>query len=140
VTIQAQILELVRDLRQKLGMAIIWITHDLGVIAGIADRVMVMYGGQVAEQAPVRELFADPRHPYTRALLKTIPHLTGGRTDRLQVIEGQPPILSAAPTACPFRARCTHAFDRCHRENPVRRSVGRGHDVACHWTPEGADA
>jgi peptide/nickel transport system ATP-binding protein/oligopeptide transport system ATP-binding protein len=140
VTIQAQILELVRDLRQKLGMAIIWITHDLGVIAGIADRVMVMYGGQVAEQAPVRELFADPRHPYTRALLKTIPHLTGGRTDRLQVIEGQPPILSAAPTACPFRARCTHAFDRCHRENPVRRSVGHGHDVACHWTPEGADA
>ncbi|MEY4984406.1 MAG: hypothetical protein RIR62_2672, partial [Pseudomonadota bacterium] len=77
VTIQAQILELVRDLRQKLGMAIIWITHDLGVIAGIADRVMVMYGGQVVEQAPVRALFANPQHPYTRALLKTIPSLTG---------------------------------------------------------------
>ncbi len=140
VTIQAQILELVRDLRQKLGMAIIWITHDLGVIAGIADRVMVMYGGQVVEQAPVKELFADPRHPYTRALLKTIPHLAGGRTARLQVIEGQPPILSAAPEACPFRARCAHAFDRCHRENPQRRPVGNGHDVACHWTPELAHA
>jgi oligopeptide transport system ATP-binding protein len=136
VTIQAQILELVRDLRQKLGMAIIWITHDLGVIAGIADRVMVMYGGQVVEQAPVKELFADPRHPYTRALLKTIPHLAGGRTARLQVIEGQPPILSGPPEACPFRARCAHAFDRCHRENPKRRPVGKGHDVACHWDPE----
>ncbi len=140
VTIQAQILELVRDLRSKLGMAIVWITHDLGVIAGIADRVMVMYAGQVVEQAPVKELFANPRHPYTRALLKTIPSNAGARGDRLQVIQGQPPILGAAPTACPFRARCRHAFDRCARENPARRPVGRGHDVACHWTPEGADA
>ncbi len=135
VTIQAQILELVRDLRQKLGMAIIWITHDLGVIAGIADRVMVMYGGQVVEQAPVAELFAHPRHPYTRALLQTIPHLTGSRSARLRVIEGQPPIMSGPPEACPFRARCTHAFDRCHLENPERRPVGIGHDVACHWSP-----
>ncbi len=140
VTIQAQILELVKELRRKLGMAIVWITHDLGVIAGIADRVMVMYGGQVVEQAPVADLFANPRHPYTRALLKTIPSLTGGREARLQVISGQPPILGAAPTACPFRARCAHAMDVCERENPARRPVdakpvGRGHDVACHWTP-----
>ena len=145
VTIQAQILELVKELRQKLGMAIIWITHDLGVIAGIADRVMVMYGGQVVEQAPVKELFANPQHPYTRALLKTIPALTGKRAERLQVIEGQPPIMMAEPTACAFRDRCTHAFDACARENPQRRSldaraVGRGHDVACHWTPEAAHA
>ncbi|QYZ70756.1 ABC transporter ATP-binding protein [Neotabrizicola shimadae] len=145
VTIQAQILELVRDLRHKLGMAIVWITHDLGVIAGIADRVMVMYGGQVVEQAPVKELFANPRHPYTRALLRTIPKLGGQREARLQVIEGQPPILSGEPAACPFRGRCTHAFDRCEKENPARRAidgkpVGQGHDVACHWTPEGADA
>ena len=143
VTIQAQILELVKDLRQKLGMAIVWITHDLGVIAGIADRVMVMYGGQVVEQAPVGELFANPQHPYTRALLKTIPSLTGAREARLQVIEGQPPILIGAPTACPFRARCAHAFARCERENPERRAVdgrpvGQGHDVACHWTAEAA--
>jgi len=144
VTIQAQILELVKGLRQKLGMAIVWITHDLGVIAGIADRVMVMYGGQVVEQAPVAQLFADPRHPYTRALLKTIPAPTGGRSARLQVITGQPPILGAAPTACPFRSRCAHAMDICEQVNPARRSVdsapvGRGHDVACHWTPAGAD-
>jgi oligopeptide transport system ATP-binding protein len=145
VTIQAQILELVRDLRQKLGMAIIWITHDLGVIAGIADRVMVMYGGQVVEQAPVKDLFANPQHPYTRALLKTIPKLGGGRETRLQVIEGLPPILTAEPAACAFRRRCAHAFDRCEAENPRRRAldakpVGYGHDVACHWTPEAAHA
>jgi len=149
VTIQAQIIELVKDLRQKLGMAIIWITHDLGVIAGIADRVMVMYGGQVVEQGPVREIFGNPAHPYTRALLQTVPKLHGERAARLRVIEGQPPMLSAHPTACPFRARCGHAFERCARENPVRRPVGHGgghgvgsgvdngggngHDVACHW-------
>ena len=145
VTIQAQILELVKDLRRKLGMAIIWITHDLGVIAGIADRVMVMYGGQVVEQAPVKALFANPQHPYTRALLKTIPSLTGHRAARLQVIEGQPPIMLAEPVACPFRDRCVHAHDRCQRENPVRRpidgrAVGLGHDVACHWTAGPKDA
>ena len=140
VTIQAQILELVKELRQKLGMAIIWITHDLGVIAAVADRVMVMYGGQVVEHGPVKEIFANPRHPYTRALLKTIPSIAGAREARLQVIEGQPPILSAAPTACPFRARCAHAMAVCEAENPARRAVdgaplGQGHDVACHWTP-----
>jgi peptide/nickel transport system ATP-binding protein/oligopeptide transport system ATP-binding protein len=138
VTIQAQIIELIKDLRTKLGMAIVWITHDLGVIAGIADRVLVMYGGQVVEQAPVAELFANPRHPYTRALLRTIPSVSGERAARLQVIQGQPPIMVAAPTACPFRARCDHAFARCEVENPKRRALGRttvgyGHDVACHW-------
>ncbi|MFC3179764.1 ABC transporter ATP-binding protein [Cypionkella sinensis] len=145
VTIQAQILELVKELRVKLGMAIIWITHDLGVIAAIADRVMVMYGGQIVEQAPVRELFSNPQHPYTRALLKTIPSLTGARESRLQVIEGQPPIMTAAPTACAFRARCAHAFDRCEVDNPKRHGIdgltlGQGHDVACHWAPPVATA
>jgi len=133
VTIQAQILELVKDLRQKLGMAIVWITHDLGVIAGIADRVMVMYGGQVVEQAPVRELFANPQHPYTRMLLETVPKLSGERSQQLRVIQGQPPILSKAPESCPFRARCPQAFDRCADENPRRRDVGPGHDTACFW-------
>ena len=145
VTIQAQILELVKELRQKLGMAIIWITHDLGVIAAIADRVMVMYGGQIVEQAPVNDLFANPQHPYTRALLKTIPSMSGAREARLQVIEGQPPIITAAPVACSFRARCAHAFARCEAENPLRRAVAGGavdqnHDVACHWTAEARDA
>ena len=135
VTIQAQILELVKDLRRKLGMAIIWITHDLGVIAGIADRVMVMYGGQVVEQAPVRELFANPQHPYTRALLETVPSVRGRRAERLRVIEGQPPILGAPPAACPFAPRCAHAMDRCRRENPQRIGIGAGHDVACFWDP-----
>ncbi|WP_095589942.1 ABC transporter ATP-binding protein [Actibacterium ureilyticum] len=133
VTIQAQILELMKELRERLGMAVIWITHDLGVIAEIADRVLVMYGGQVVEQAPVAELFGNPQHPYTRALLQTVPSLTGAREERLHVIEGQPPILRAAPQSCPFRDRCTHAFDRCARENPARRPVGPGHDAACFW-------
>jgi len=135
VTIQAQILELVRDLRHKLGMAIVWITHDLGVIAGIADRILVMYGGQVVEHAPSRELFVNPRHPYTRALLETVPSVHGKRAAKLNVIEGQPPILMASPTACPFRDRCAHAFAHCAQENPLRRAVGPGHDVACFWDP-----
>ncbi len=139
VTIQAQILELMKELRRKLGMAIIWITHDLGVIAGIADRVMVMYGGQVVEHAPVGELFANPQHPYTRALLQTVPKISGAREARLKVIEGQPPMMTGAPHACPFRARCEYRHDACDKVNPQRRAVdgklvGHGHDVACHWT------
>ncbi|MCL7465795.1 ABC transporter ATP-binding protein [Phaeovulum sp. NW3] len=133
VTIQAQILELVRDLRHKLGMAIIWITHDLGVIAGIADRVMVMYGGQIVEQAPVQDLFTRPRHPYTRALLKTVPSVRGARAEKLSVIEGQPPILRAAPAACAFANRCPQAFARCCVQNPPLYPAGPGHDAACFW-------
>ena len=133
VTIQAQILELMKELRDKLGMAVIWITHDLGVIAGIADRVMGMYGGQVVEHAPVRELFSNPQHPYTRALLKTIPTIHGARAKRLTIIEGQPPILGAPPSSCPFRDRCDVAFDRCARENPPRYDLGAGHDAACFF-------
>ena len=133
VTIQAQILELIKELRRKLGMAIIWITHDLGVIAGIADRVMVMYGGQVVEYGPVREVFANPAHPYTRALMTTVPSVRGERAAKLNVIEGQPPMLAQHPTACPFRARCPQAFERCGRENPPRYKVAPDHDAACFW-------
>lgn len=133
VTIQAQILELMKDLRTKLGMAVIWITHDLGVIAGIADRVMVMYGGQVVEHAPVSELFRNPQHPYTRALLKTIPTISGERAARLTIIEGQPPLMTGAPTSCPFRERCDVALERCATENPPRFDVGDGHDAACFF-------
>lgn len=133
VTIQAQILELVKELRVKLGMAIIWITHDLGVIAGIADRIMVMYGGQIVEHGPVKEVFARPRHPYTRALLQTVPSVRGARAEKLNVIEGQPPILRAAPAACPFAARCAHRFAACDTANPPRFALGAGHDVACFW-------
>ena len=133
VTIQAQILELMKELQERLGMAVIWITHDLGVVAGIADRVVVMYGGQIVEQAPTRELFKNPQHPYTRALLKTVPRVQGQREDRLQIIEGQPPILGSTPKSCPFRDRCDVAFNRCAQENPVRYGVGNGHDAACFY-------
>jgi peptide/nickel transport system ATP-binding protein/oligopeptide transport system ATP-binding protein len=141
VTIQAQILDLVRKLRRELGMAIIWVTHDLGVVAGIADRVMVMYGGLVVEHAEVSRLFANPRHPYTRALLETLPSLDGHRAARLRSISGQPPILGGAPSSCPFAPRCAHAMDRCLAENPPLVRVAEGHDVACWWTaPEKTDA
>jgi len=133
VTIQAQILELVKELRQKLGMGIIWITHDLGVVAGIADRIMVMYGGQIVEHAEVGELCANPQHPYTRALLETLPTVTGERAHRLRSIEGQPPNLWRHPQSCPFAARCGHVFERCGQENPSRVAIGPDHDVACWW-------
>lgn len=136
VTIQAQILDLVKSLRRKLGMAIVWITHDLGVIAGIADRVLVLYGGQIVEQAPVRELFANPRHPYTRALLQTIPTVRGERADKLRVIPGQPPMMRATPAACTFRDRCAHTFGLCHEINPPLESIGTDHAVACFWQPD----
>ncbi len=141
VTIQAQILELMKELRQKLGMAVIWITHDLGVIAGIADRVMVMYGGQIAECAPVKELFRNPRHPYTAALLTTVPSVRKARAHRLTVIEGQPPILNETPSKCPFRDRCPSAFALCHQANPPRYPVNDGHDAACFLAdPRHADS
>jgi peptide/nickel transport system ATP-binding protein/oligopeptide transport system ATP-binding protein len=136
VTIQAQILELIKKLRQELGMGIIWITHDLGVVAGIADRVMVMYGGLVVEHAPVAELYARPLHPYTRALLETLPSLDGTRTERLRSIGGQPPHMTEAPAACPFRGRCRHAIARCEAENPALIEVGGNHQVACWWDTE----
>jgi len=138
VTIQAQILELIKKLRQELGMGIVWITHDLGVVAGIADRVMVMYGGLVVEHAPVAELYARPLHPYTRALLETLPSLDSTRTETLRSIGGQPPHLTEAPRACPFRERCRHALAQCHAENPPLVEVGGNHQVACWWDTETA--
>ena len=102
VTIQAQIVELVKRLRDEIGMAVIWITHDLGVVAGLADRMMVMYAGHVVEEAPVKEVYADPRHPYTLGLLGSLPRLDGIREDRLTSIEGLPPDLLALPPGCPF--------------------------------------
>ncbi|WP_333832937.1 ABC transporter ATP-binding protein [Rubrimonas sp.] len=136
VTIQAQILELVKDLRSRIGAAVIWITHDLGVVAGIADRVMVMYGGQVVEYAPVMELFERPTHPYTRALLETLPSLDGDRADKLKTIAGQPPLLTAPPASCPFAPRCAQAHDRCRAANPPLIAVGPEHGAAC-WLAEG---
>ena len=110
------------------------------MIAGIADRVAVMYGGQIVEYAEVNRLFAEPRHPYTRALLETLPKIDGARAGRLLSIEGQPPHLAGRPTSCVFAPRCQHAFDRCRAENPLRRPLGDGHEVACWWDPPAAGA
>ncbi|MBD3624573.1 MAG: ABC transporter ATP-binding protein [Rhodobacteraceae bacterium] len=136
VTVQAQILELLRDLRRQLGMAVIWITHDLGVIAGIADRVMVMYAGRIVEQAPVRQLFANPGHPYTRALLEALPRPDGPPAARLHAIPGQPPGLEVLPPDCPFRPRCSEAFDLCAHARPALRRLGPGHAAACYLVPD----
>ena len=141
-TIQAQILDLLQRLRRERGMAIVWVTHDLGVVAGLADRVMVMYGGQVVEQAPVGALYARPQHPYTRSLLRALPRLDdgGGGGRRLASIPGQPPTLAQAPDACPFAPRCGHAFARCRAENPALAPVTEdGHAVAC-WFDADAGA
>jgi oligopeptide transport system ATP-binding protein len=133
VTIQAQIVELVKTLRRELGMGIIWITHDLGVVAGIADRVIVMYGGLIVEHAPVDALYARPQHPYTRALLETLPRPDMDEPGRLKSISGQPPNLTAPPRSCPFAPRCAYVFDRCRAENPPLIPDGAGHEVACWW-------
>ncbi|MGI9364665.1 MAG: ABC transporter ATP-binding protein [Rhizobiaceae bacterium] len=131
VTVQAQIIEIVKDLRQKLGMAIIWITHDLGVVAGIADRVAVMYGGQIVEYADVDKLYDDPRHPYTRALLQTLPRQEGEREARLVSIPGQAPNLKGPLTACPFAPRCSELVDKCWRANPPLFQINEGQKSAC---------
>lgn len=131
VTIQAQIVELVKRLRDEIGMAIIWITHDLGVVAGLADRMMVMYAGHVVEEAPVKEVYADPRHPYTLGLLGSLPRLDEVREDRLTSIEGLPPDLIALPSGCPFEPRCVYAVDRCREVRPELEPVGPRHRIAC---------
>jgi len=131
VTIQAQITDLVKRLRDEIGMAIIWITHDLGVVAGLADRVIVMYAGFLVEEAGVRDLYGDPRHPYTIGLLGSLPRLDESRGHRLSSIEGLPPDLIDLPAGCPFYARCTYRIERCTTENPQLEPVATGHRVAC---------
>jgi oligopeptide transport system ATP-binding protein len=130
VTIQAQIIELVKQLRDEIGMAIIWITHDLGIVAGIADRVVVMYAGFIIESADVKNVYGDPRHPYTLGLLGSVPRLDIGKKKKLTPIFGLPPDLIDLPTGCPFAARCDYRIDRCV-ERPELRVVGPGHEVAC---------
>jgi oligopeptide transport system ATP-binding protein len=133
VTIQAQFVELVKKLRDEFKMAIIWITHDLGVIAGIAQRVVVMYAGFIVEHATVKELYANPQHPYTRGLLGSLPRLDENRAGRLTNIKGLPPDMCQAPVGCPFVPRCPYAFDRCKVENPNLESVNNSHTAACWW-------
>ncbi|MCP5151830.1 MAG: ABC transporter ATP-binding protein [Ectothiorhodospiraceae bacterium] len=139
VTIQAQILELVRGLRSELGTAVLLITHDMGVIADMADRVLVMYAGRVVEEAPVDALFDAPAHPYTRLLLRSIP-LVGTRQPRLPVIDGTPPTPAAYPPGCRFHPRCPRAVDRCAAEAPALESFGTARRVACWVAADGACA
>ncbi|HSO27626.1 MAG TPA: ABC transporter ATP-binding protein [Anaerolineales bacterium] len=130
VTIQAQIVELVKRLRDKLGMSLIWITHDLGIVAGLADRVIVMYAGFIVEEAPVLELYENPSHPYTAALLRSLPRMDGSPGEVLATIEGLPPDLIKLPVGCPFAARCTFVREKC-RENPPLEEIAPGHKIAC---------
>jgi oligopeptide transport system ATP-binding protein len=132
VTVQAQILELLGKLKRETGMAIALITHDLGVIAGLADRVMVMYAGEIMERADVRPLFKSPQHPYTQGLLQSMPRLDEHRINRLQTIGGQPPNLQHLPEGCRFRDRCPYAFDRCATEKPLLRQIAEGRAKTCH--------
>lgn len=131
VTIQAQIVDLTRRLQDELGMAIIWITHDLGVVAGMADRVLVMYSGFIVEEGNVNDLYAHPRHPYTLGLLRSIPRLDLGRQKRLIPIDGLPPDLLEPPTHCPFAPRCAFVQEKCWQENPPLVEVTPGHKAAC---------
>ncbi len=134
VTIQAQITELVASLQQRLGMAIIWITHDLGVVAGLVERVAVMYAGHVVEMAPVGEIYTRTSHPYTRGLLESIPSIATAR-GRLVPIPGAPPDLLEAATSCPFASRCRYASDRCRERNPPIETIAEDHLSACwHWS------
>jgi len=132
VTIQAQILELVKELRRELGMAVIWITHDLGVVAGLVDRVMVMYGGQIVEDSPVGEFYASPQHPYSRGLLASLPSATA-RGQKLVNIKGQPPEMREYPSSCSFAPRCPHVHDRCHLEDPALVAISETRRLACWW-------
>ncbi len=131
VTIQAQIVELVIRLREQRGMAVIWITHDLGVVAGLADRVSVMYAGFIVEETDVDSLYDDPRHPYTLALLAALPRIDRRRKDRLKPIRGSPPSLLVEPHGCPFAPRCEFVIERCRHENPTLQPVSAGHRIAC---------
>jgi oligopeptide/dipeptide ABC transporter ATP-binding protein len=136
LTIQAQYLNLLKELQHRHRLAMIFVTHNLGIVAHMCDRVAVMYAGRIVEIGPVRQIFTGPKHPYTRALLESIPRL-GARLDRLTAIEGQPPDLATLPPGCAFAPRCPQAMDRCWVEAPPETGVGDRHATRCwlHVTP-----
>ncbi|MEM7444953.1 MAG: oligopeptide/dipeptide ABC transporter ATP-binding protein [Pseudomonadota bacterium] len=140
VTVQAQILDLMRDLKNEFNTSIIMITHDLGVIAGLSDRVMVMYAGNIVETGAVREIFYSPQHPYTEGLLNSMPRLDSETGGELPSIAGQPPNLQHLPIGCNFEVRCPYRFDRCTAEQPALLPFTAGRAKACHLShlpPEG---
>ncbi len=130
VTVQAQILELIKSMQKELGMAVVFITHDLGVVSGLCDRVQVMYGGRIVETADTRALFYEPKHPYTQALQRSIPSMQPKGTE-LFTIPGMPPDVSKPLSGCPFVARCPHAIDRCHTDRTELTEFKSGHLQAC---------
>ena len=138
VTIQAQILELMKDLTRKLNVAMIIITHNLGVVARYADRVNVMYAGKIIESGSANDIYHDPKHPYTLALLKSIPRMDQARQAKLDPVEGQPPDLTKLDDGCAFRPRCRYAIDRCNADFPLLEQVGEGHFSAC-WEKDKLD-
>lgn len=131
VTIQAQLLQLIKKLNEKLGIAVLIITHNLGVIARYADRVNVMYAGKIIETGTTMEIYKDPRHPYTLGLLKSVPRLDQPRKEKLIPIEGMPPDLSRLPQGCSFQARCSFAIDKCSTESPPIETIEENHQAAC---------
>lgn len=138
VTIQAQILETLRELNKKLNMAIIMITHNMGIVAKMAQRVMVMYGGKIVESGDVRTIFHNPGHPYTRSLLSAVPRLDNDSREPLEYIVGAPPDMLAPPAGCPFAPRCKYAMEACYQEMPPVYSPSEGHKVVCWLWDEGA--
>jgi oligopeptide/dipeptide ABC transporter ATP-binding protein len=130
LTIQAQYLALLKDLQAEHRLAMIFVTHNLGIVAKICDRVAVMYAGRIVEIGPVRRLFREPAHPYTRALIESIPRL-GARSARLTAIEGQPPDLASLPPGCSFAPRCPVAMERCRVEAPPAFALGAEHESRC---------
>jgi oligopeptide transport system ATP-binding protein len=130
VTIQAQILEIIKDLSVQLGTAVILITHDLGVVAGMCDNICVMYAGKIVEKAKVEELYQDPKHPYTQGLIKSVPRLDKPGKQRLYSIEGQPPNLIDLPDVCSFYPRCEYAMDICRKKYPPEFDVN-GRSASC---------
>ncbi len=136
VTIQAQILDLVKEMQQRTGSAIVMITHDLGVVADMADRVLVMYAGKPAEYGALDEIFGDPLHPYTWGLMDSIPRAGMTQKSVLCPINGQPPSLIDVPSGCAFHPRCPYAQERCRAEVPAFRSIRDGHGASCHFAGE----
>ncbi|HMS08642.1 MAG TPA: ABC transporter ATP-binding protein [Pyrinomonadaceae bacterium] len=136
VTIQAQILELIKDLKARMGTSVILITHDLGVVAGMTDKIIVMYAGKVFEQAPTRELFATPANPYTKGLLRSVPDPAHEQGKELYQIPGLPPDVAHLPPGCPFAERCDRAADICRREYPPFVKINEDHHSLCHFADQ----
>jgi oligopeptide transport system ATP-binding protein len=136
VTIQAQILDLMRVLQTERDTGVILITHSMGVVAGMSDRIQVMYAGHIVETGTTEEIFANPRHPYTVGLMKSIPRLDATRKEKLEPIRGMPPDLIDLPDMCPFVPRCNYAREKCEQKNPPLMEVGPGHYSACWFWEE----